>query len=87
MSLSEQEFFRLLPRALAPYVYTIDSRMICVETADGKARILISPQPPRLIASLTLPVLNVEIDIGNLSKEAATAFLKRFDQTFQRGGG
>lgn len=87
MSLSEQEFFRMLPLALAPHPYTIEMRKIFVETDDGKACISISPQAPRHIASLSLPVLAVDIDFGTLSKAAAMAFVKRFDQAFQRGGG
>lgn len=87
MSLTESDFYRLLPVAVAPHAYASEPGVIRVQCGPGEAAIRVAAQPPRRIASLTFPVLRVEIEIDGMSAEQAQEFLERFDRAFHRGGG
>ncbi len=54
-----------------------------------KVDIYISEESPRVIAMLSLPVLNVEFTFneGNEDLEQQALFLKRFFKYFHKGGG
>lgn len=64
---------------------------------DGRARIDIGPDgslelcwqvlPPRAIALMRMPRLQVSYRFSGLSAQAQNAFLRQFDLFMQRGGG
>jgi hypothetical protein len=87
MSITESDFFRILPYALDGRSFSIceDGVEICVD--EEIIRISLIPQPPRTIAALSLPALKVSIDFGNLPDNAAQEFIRQFDLAFHRGGG
>lgn len=87
MSLSEVEFFRILPVAVAPCRYTVAADTVMVQCPQGRAHIRISAEAPRKIASLSFPVLKVAIEFSEMSDLESQAFLERFDRAFHRGGG
>lgn len=87
MSLSEVDFFRILPVAVAPCDYMVASGTVTVQCAQGIAHIRISAEAPHRIASLSFPVLKVAIELTEMSELAEKAFLERFDRAFHRGGG
>jgi len=87
MSLSEADFLRLLPRAIAPFNFSLGSNTVEVTVGEGVAHIAFQPRPAHVLASLSLPVLQVDIRFDNLDEAAGKAFLYRFDQAFHRGGG
>lgn len=87
MSISHEDFFRLLPRALG------DMR-ICrhgsrIEACRGKQRICIEigPESRRRLGSLQLPVTRVDISLSGFLPGEEAAFLTRFDLAYRRGGG
>lgn len=50
-------------------------------------RIVTRPLPDRRIALLTLPRLEVDLDLQAERESAIDAFIKRFQQHFHKGGG
>ncbi len=60
-----------------------------VNTEDGLLNVLIDIEqsPPRVIAMLSLPVLNVAFSFNDTSEEQQAKFLKRFFKYFHKGGG
>ena len=87
MSISEAEFFRILPCALAPYAYTVMQNTITVVLEHGSIVITLSPQPDKKFPMLVLPVLAVNIRFKELSETDRKVFITRFDKSYQRGGG
>ena len=87
MSISEADFFRILPRALAPDVYSITQNVITVVLKHGSVDITLSPQPGHKFAMLVLPVLAVDIRFKGVSETDQNVFITRFDKSYQRGGG
>jgi hypothetical protein len=88
MTLSREEFLRLLPGAvgLAAVPDTGGDRFTgCV---DGRRWTLcLVPQPDLRLGSVVLPRHRAEIRLEGFSEEEAAAFLARFHRGFQRGGG
>ncbi len=60
-----------------------------IYTEDGllDVSIDIEQAPPRVIAMLSLPVLNVNFGFKDTNEEQQTKFLKRFFKYFHKGGG
>jgi len=87
MSLTESDFFRILPYALQGREFSIcqDGVEICIDAEI--IRISMIPQSPRTIAGLSMPVLKVSIDFGKLPDTSARQFMRQFDLAFHRGGG
>ena len=58
-------------------------------SANGSARVRYTPLPPRTIGGglLTLPQAEVTITFENASEAEQQAFQRRFEISFQRGGG
>lgn len=82
-TISRADFVRLLPLA------TGDDSLR--ETADGFAgngwHLRLTPMPPLAIGSIRLERHRVEIALDGLSPAAREAFMRRFTQHYQRGGG
>ena len=60
---------------------------ITVESESTLVDIKIEEAPPRIIALLTLPVLNVLFEFKESSEEQQTDFIKTFFKYFHKGGG
>ena len=87
MAYTHAEFMRLLPRALAAYDYEVQGNVISAGDAEQSIRIHLGPEYERRLAALSMPVMDVTIDLEGLSDEQAYAFLDKFDRTYRRGGG
>jgi hypothetical protein len=87
MSISHREFFRLLPKAVGNYQYTIQGASVDIQLEEGRLEIELSQEGRRRIASLTLPETRLEFRFSGATEDQKTAFLKRFDLAYQRGGG
>ncbi len=87
MSITHREFLRLLPHALEGRAYRHENNTVVVNDDSRTIKIALSPESMRKIASLTLPVTEIRIELENFSVDEQAAFLKKFDRTFQRGGG
>jgi len=86
MSLSAAEFFRDVPRALPPG-YRVDGRRVTVVDGPRRAEIAVVEEGERRIAALALPRIRVRIELAGFDAAEAAAFMARFDQAYQRGGG
>jgi hypothetical protein len=87
MTLTEVEFFRLLPVVINFRHYVSDQGRIAIPLDRGAVYISLSSQPLRRIASLTLAVLEVRIEFIDVSDAAIQDFMACFDRGFHRGGG
>lgn len=87
MGLDHRDFFRLLPRAMGSYPYSVDGSKVQVEVASGSLLIHIGPEQVRRIALLALPYCEVSFTFQNVSPADQQAFKAHFDLHYQRGGG
>ncbi len=87
MSISHEDFFRLLPRALGDMPFS--RRGSRIEARSGKRRVCIEagPESRRRLGSLELPVTRVRISLSGFLPAEQAAFLARFDLAYRRGGG
>lgn len=87
MSLSREEFLRLLPSAVD--LATIREEDGLFSWGDGRRRwtIRLLPLADRSLGSVMLPCHRVEICLDGHSDLEAAAFMTRFHRGFQRGGG
>lgn len=91
MTISHNDFFRILPTAVGTHRYQQQNNVVTVSLNDegvaGEIVISLSKERVRKIASLTLPVTDVTFQAENITEEQKIEFFKRFDRTYQRGGG
>jgi hypothetical protein len=87
MSISHDDIFRILPKALDGANYRVDGNRVIAGTADRRLEITLSEETRRRIALLSLPVTHVRLDFIGYREDEAAATLAKFDRGFQRGGG
>lgn len=87
MSMTESDFFRILPYALEGKAFNVRQGEVEVIVDAGIIRITLVSQPPTIIASLSMPTLKVTIDSGILPDATALEFMQQFNRAFHRGGG
>ena len=87
MTISHNDFFRILPYALKSYRYEQEGNVITVTLDDGEISIKLSDERLRQIASLSLPVVDVTFTLKNVVEITKNEFFRQFDRAFQRGGG
>ena len=87
MTISRNEFLRLLPVALAKFEYELDGNSIYFGYGQGKTVIKMKRETERKIASLRLPVLHVEFRFEMVPEKRQQELLQHFFKTYQRGGG
>jgi hypothetical protein len=87
MTLSREEFLRLLPGAVGPLMETREADLF--EGRNGSRRWWIRLVPLRdlQVGRVVLPRHRVEIHLEGYAEEEAEAFMARFHRGFQRGGG
>jgi hypothetical protein len=85
MSISREEFFRLLPAAVGPFEADRDT----ARWSDGDRRwaIRLLPLADRALGSVAIPRHRVEITVETGSEAEAAAFMSRFERAYLRGGG
>ena len=88
MALTLADFKRGLKAALDGLEYSIDGHLVVVGNADRGVRIEVTPLPPRRLGGLfVVEHAEVRIDFQNYDAAEQQAFLRQFDQAYQRGGG
>jgi hypothetical protein len=87
MSISHADFLRLVPQALKGFDYRIDDAVVTAHRDEHRVTFKLGAERERRIASLTLPVTDVEIDLDGFEDEDAQAFIARFETVYRRGGG
>ncbi len=88
MALTLADFKRGLGAALDGLEYRVDGNHVVVGDAGRGVRIQVTPLPPRRLGGLfVVEHAEVKIDFQNYDAAEQQAFLKQFDQAYQRGGG
>ena len=84
MSLLREEFFRLLPAAVA--AYEVDGDTVRWSEDGRRGTIRLVPLPDRRLGSVVVPRHRVEIAL-EVTEAEGEAFMARFHRAFLRGGG
>jgi hypothetical protein len=84
---TEAEWLRWLPGAVGAHALQLTPGAAQVEIDGGRLRIRWAELPPRRIALLHLPRLQVEFGFDAVGDEARRRFMHHFDLFLQRGGG
>ncbi len=87
MTITQNDFFRLLPKALNEISFKTVADTVRFTYLNGEIVIHLKNPRERKIASLSLPVLDVEVHFDSINAEQQLAFLEGFKRTYQRGGG
>ena len=88
MALTLADFKRGLGAALDGLEYRIDGNLVVVGDASRGVHIEVRPLPPRRLGGLfVVEHAEVKIEFQNYDAAEQQAFLKQFDQAYQRGGG
>ena len=85
MSLSRDEFFRLLPAAVGPFVTAGG----VIRPSGGNRRwvIRLVPLADHRVGRVVVPRHRVEIVLEGCAEAESEAFMERFHRAFLRGGG
>ena len=87
MSITHNEFFRLLPRAVNDAAVARQGNQVNITTGTGLVKITLAPETVRKLAMLEFPVTEVTIEFSGFSASERASFLSRFDLAYQKGGG
>jgi len=87
MGLSQKEFMRTLPAAIAPLVFQLGDQIISVDHPGGNLLIRLQEMPDRRIGAIRIPRMSVEFRFSGLDEDERNHFIHHFDLHFQRGGG
>ena len=86
MALSEEELLRLLPEAAGGGTREAPGEFLHQE--EGRScRVRWMALPPRMLGSLALEQIRVDVTFHGYEPDASQAYLDRFMAHFQRGGG
>jgi hypothetical protein len=86
MSISQQDFFRLLPAAMGMPFSRAGLRVVA-RRKGRRVAITLSGQRTVQLGALRLPSIAVTLEASGFDVEAWGDFLRAFDSTYQRGGG
>ncbi len=87
MTISQAEFLRLLPAAVAGVQYELRNDAIVHGDASRGWRIRLEPMPDLVLGLIRLPRQRVSFEFAGHSVEEIQAFFHRFDLHFARAGG
>ena len=88
MAITPEEFRRLVCLLPGPQQARLDEMSATCEQTNGQRwRITLSNVRMRSLASLKLPIAEVEIEMTGYSKLKAEHFLEQFHLVFRKGGG
>jgi len=87
MTITHEDFIRLLPKALADYKFEISAQSIHITMETGAVVIRLMSEDTRKIGALELPVIHITFSFENISQNETQKFFDKFDLAFQKGGG
>ena len=87
MTITHDDFFRLLPRALKNRPYQTTDQGVLITLNNGTLKITLMPQTGRTIGALMLPVTRIAFEFENCTAEERRQFFAGFDLAYQKGGG
>ena len=85
MSITREEFLRLLPAAVGPF--EVNGNTIMGRGTACGWLIRLTPLPGRRVGSLAVPRHRVDLVLEGCAGSEAEAFMERFHRAFLRGGG
>ena len=85
MSISREEFFRLLTAAVD--AFEADGHVVRGAGEGHRWAVTLVPLPDHRLGSVVVPRHRVEITIDDCTEAEGGAFLARFQRAFLRGGG
>ena len=85
MSVSREEFFRLLSAAVEEFA--LEGQVVRWSDRGCRGTIRLIPLPAHRLGSVIVPRHRVEIVLEGCSEAGAEAFMERFRRAFLRGGG
>jgi hypothetical protein len=87
MSISREDFLRLLPVAVGQAAIDEVAGRFSGNEGSRSWTLQLLPLAQRRLGSVALPRHQVELHLEGYSEQEAAAFMTRFHQGFQRGGG
>lgn len=87
MGLTEADWLRSLPQAVGAHPSHSAPAGAVVDLGAGRLHLAWEALPPRAIALLRFPRLQVRFRFEGVAVEARRAFMERFDVYMHRGGG
>ena len=87
MGCTEAEWLRWLPQAMGDHHWKLQTGAAGVRIGDGALGLKWLVGEPRVIALVSIPVLNVSFRFAGLNDAQRYTFMRRFDLYMQRGGG
>ncbi len=85
MSISREEFFRLLPAAVEEFA--LEGQVVRWSDRGCRGTIRLIPLPAHRLGSVIVPRHRVEIVVEASSEAAGVTVMERFRRAFLRGGG
>ncbi len=87
MGLSHADFFRTIANALGTDAFETTADGVTLDEEGRRLSITLGPESERRIALLSIPVTPVTLRFIGYPEDEIARRLKKFDQTFKRGGG
>ena len=88
MGFTHYELLKGLPSATKPYEVTrITDLLHEIRCEDRLVTLTLSPERARKIASISLPVIDVELSFFGFDHQQYESFMDRFKRYLHRGGG
>jgi len=87
MSISREEFLRLLPVAVGRSPFTEEAGVFSGRDGSRCWQVRLRPIANQRLGSVVLPRHRLDITFEGYSDQEAETFLVRFHRGFQRGGG
>jgi hypothetical protein len=87
MACTVAEFVRWLPGATAGHALALDDGAASVTIGRGRLKLAWCELPPRRIALVVLPRLQVRFEFDAVDDAQRLRFMRHFDLYTQRGGG
>lgn len=87
MGCSVREWLDWLPGAVEPHALRVEDGAAEVRLDGGRLSLAWQALPPRRIALMVLPRLQVRFAFDAVADDARQRFMRRFDLYMQRGGG
>ncbi len=87
MGLTHDDLFRLIPVLAEPFEFTVSEQQIKIFTDDQLVTINYAKERIRKIASIELPVTDLDLLFTGFNEKQIEEFIMKFDRVYQRGGG
>ena len=90
MGSEHEEFYRLIGKTLqSTQTLKVNkkSAKFCITSSEGTIRIHLEQVKRKKLGALQLPETVVNFEFKGLTENSIQSYMRRFDMTFQRGGG